>query len=101
MPLAHHSSLQAGRWKALPDDLLAEESLPLRNTLVAIPELDAFDQADLNTNPVLNEPPPVPLVGALLVAEGRITREQLNACLLIQAQDHPDLPIGQILVRCG
>jgi putative methionine-R-sulfoxide reductase with GAF domain len=108
MPLAHHSapasdrdSFQTGRWKALRDDLLVEESLPLQNTLVAIPELDAFDQADLNTNPVLNEPPPVPLVGALLVAEGRITREQLNACLLIQAQDHPDLPIGQILVRCG
>ena len=108
LPLAKQPSstvdrdpVQFQRWQALHDDLLVEEPFPSRNTLMAIPELDAFDPADLNTNPVLNEAPPVPLVGALLVAEGRITREQLNACLLIQAQDHPELPIGQILVRCG
>jgi putative methionine-R-sulfoxide reductase with GAF domain len=108
MLLAHHSSpatdcdsSQTGRWQALRDDLLVEESLPSQNTFLAIPELDPFDQKDLNTNPVLNEAPPVPLVGALLVAEGRITREQLNVCLLLQAQDYPTLPIGQILVRSG
>jgi hypothetical protein len=68
---------------------------------LAIPELNSFDQTELNDNPVLNEKQPVPLIGALLMAEHLITREQLNACLLIQMQDHPNLPIGQILVRCG
>ncbi len=43
----------------------------------------------------------MPLFGALLVAEGTITLEQLNACLLLQTQDYPDTPIGQILLRCG
>lgn len=39
------------------------------------------------------------LLGALLVAEGCLTAEQLEASLLIQKQDHPDLPLGEILVR--
>jgi putative methionine-R-sulfoxide reductase with GAF domain len=81
-------------------DIDSEDDAP-RSLRLAIPELNDFDQAELNENPVLNCQPPVPLVGALLIAEGLITQEQLNACLLLQAQDHPDLPIGQILVRCG
>ena len=44
---------------------------------------------------------PVPLIGALLVAEGLITQAQLNACLSLQAQDHPGTPLGQILLRRG
>jgi putative methionine-R-sulfoxide reductase with GAF domain len=67
----------------------------------AIPELENFDQDELNSNPILNTPKPVPLIGALLIDEGWITREQLNACLLLQEQDHPDMPIGQILIHCG
>lgn len=45
--------------------------------------------------------PPVPLLGALLTAEGLITPEQLEACLLLQRQDHPNLPLGEIILRCG
>lgn len=81
-------------------DLDIEDESP-RSLRLAVPELTEFDQAELNENPVLNCQPQVPLVGALLISEGLITQEQLNACLLLQAQDHPDLPIGQILVRCG
>jgi len=66
-----------------------------------IPELDGFDLDELNNNPILNAARPVPLLGALLIAEGLVTREQLNACLLLQEQDHPDLPLGQIMLRCG
>ncbi|MFL5801648.1 MAG: GAF domain-containing protein [Roseiflexaceae bacterium] len=66
-----------------------------------IPEMDAFDQEEIDNNPVLNVPEHITLFGALLVAEGLITSEQLNACLLIQAQDYPTTPIGQILLRCG
>jgi putative methionine-R-sulfoxide reductase with GAF domain len=67
----------------------------------AIPELDDFDQEEMNSNPVLNTLKPVPLIGALLLDEGLITREQLHACLLLQEQDHPNMPIGQILVHYG
>lgn len=73
----------------------------LANTRLGIPEMDAFDQDEIDNNPVLNAEEHVTLFGALLVAEGLITREQLKACLLLQAQDYPDTPIGQILVRCG
>lgn len=66
-----------------------------------IPELDDFDQHEFSTNPVLNASRPVPLIGALLIAEGLITQEQLNACLLLQEQDHPDKTIGQILLQSG
>jgi hypothetical protein len=79
---------------------LAELGLPTR-MLLAIPELGSFDQEELNDNPVLNELYPVPLIGALLLARRLITREQLDACLLLQAQSHADLPIGQILVQHG
>jgi GAF domain-containing protein len=43
----------------------------------------------------------MPLIGALFVTEGLVTQEQLEACLLLQAQDHPDAPLGQIMLRCG
>src|SRR3954452_20595488 len=69
--------------------------------LLAIPELGSFDQDELNDNPVFNELCAMPLIGALLLDRRLITREQLDACLLLQAQTHPDLPIGQILVRGG
>jgi putative methionine-R-sulfoxide reductase with GAF domain len=52
-------------------------------------------------HPMLHLHESVPLFGALLVAEGAITLEQLNACLLLQTQDYPTTPIGQILLRCG
>src|SRR5262245_3415223 len=86
-------------WQALRADL-DEERPPAYKTGLVIPELESFDQEELNENPVLNHQS-VPLVCALLIAERLITQEQLNACLLLQSQDHPDLPIGQILVRCG
>ena len=73
----------------------------LANVKVKIPEMAAFDQDEIDENPVFNVQKSVPLFGALLVAEGLITHEQLSACLLLQAQDYPDTPIGQILVRCG
>jgi len=87
-------------WQALRAD--PDEDSPFSHAArLAIPELESFDQEELNDNPVLNHRPAVPLVGALLIAEGLITQEQLNACLLLQSQDHPDQPIGQILLRCG
>jgi putative methionine-R-sulfoxide reductase with GAF domain len=43
----------------------------------------------------------IPLIGAILVAEGPLTNEQLEAGLLLQKQDHPDQALGEILVRCG
>lgn len=43
----------------------------------------------------------VPLVGALLVAEGLLSQEQINAAILLQQQDHPSERLGEILVRCG
>ncbi|MEI7644178.1 MAG: GAF domain-containing protein [Chloroflexales bacterium] len=43
----------------------------------------------------------VPLLGALLVAEGLVTQEQINATLLLQHQDYPDELLGEILIRCG
>jgi len=43
----------------------------------------------------------VPLIGALLVAEGIVTQEQLENCLLLQAQDHHNTPIGRVLIECG
>src|SRR5262245_54282952 len=73
----------------------------IANERMEIPEMDAFNQDEIDNNPVLNVQQPVTLFGALLVAEGLITSEQLNACLLLQAQDYPDTPIGQILLRCG
>lgn len=88
-------------WRALREDPDTHEEPFSQTTLLAIPELNEFDQDELNASPVFNERRALPLVGALLVDEGLITRGQLDACLLLQAQDHPDLPIGQILVRCG
>jgi putative methionine-R-sulfoxide reductase with GAF domain len=73
----------------------------LVSTRLRIPEMEAFDQDEIELNPVLNLHESVPLFGALLVAEGTITLEQLNACLLLQTQDYPNTPIGQILLRCG
>jgi putative methionine-R-sulfoxide reductase with GAF domain/CheY-like chemotaxis protein len=73
----------------------------LANARLRIPEMDAFDQDEIDNNPVLNAQEHVTLFGALLVAEGLITCEQLKACLLLQAQDYPDTSIGQILLRCG
>lgn len=64
-------------------------------------ELARFDPAELPNDQVVNTSKHIPLIGALLISEGLITREQLNASLLIQAQDHPDMPVGEILVRCG
>lgn len=69
--------------------------------LLAIPELEAFDQEELNDNPVFNDMCPIPLIGALLLDRRLITREQLDASLIVQAQMHPAPPIGQILVRRG
>jgi putative methionine-R-sulfoxide reductase with GAF domain len=43
----------------------------------------------------------VPLIGALLVAEGLVTQEQLEDCLFFQAHDCPSTPIGQILLQHG
>jgi hypothetical protein len=43
----------------------------------------------------------IPLLGALLVAEGPLTNEQLEASLLLQKQDYPNQALGEILVRCG
>jgi putative methionine-R-sulfoxide reductase with GAF domain len=71
------------------------------NVRLAIPELEQFNPEELDNNPTLQPHQPVPLIGALLIDAGLITREQLNACLLLQAQDDPDTPIGQILLRCG
>jgi putative methionine-R-sulfoxide reductase with GAF domain len=73
----------------------------IANEPMKIPEMDAFDQDEIDNNPVLNGHEQVTLFGALLVAENLITSEQLKACLLLQAQDYPDTPIGQILLRCG
>jgi hypothetical protein len=78
----------------------AELELPAP-LLLAIPELGAFDQDELNDNPILNELCPIPLIGGLLIARRLITREQLDACLLLQSRMHPAPPIGQILVRNG
>ncbi|MEI7768625.1 MAG: GAF domain-containing protein [Chloroflexales bacterium] len=47
------------------------------------------------------EKPVIPLIGALLVAEGLLTQEQINATLLLQQQDYPDELLGEILIRCG
>src|SRR5215212_6451308 len=70
----------------------AELELPTP-LLLAIPELGAFDQDELNDNPILNELYPIPLIGGLLIARRLITREQLDACLLQQSQMHPAPPI--------
>ena len=78
----------------------AELELPTP-LLLAIPELGAFDQDELNDNPILNELCPIPLIGGLLIARRLITRDQLDACLLQQSQMHPAPPLGQILVRNG
>ena len=78
----------------------AEPELPPQVSL-AIPELWSFDQEELNDNPVFNELCPMPLIGALLLDRQLITRAQLDICLLLQAQTHPNLPIGQILILKG
>lgn len=44
---------------------------------------------------------PAPFIGALCVLEGLITIEQLEDCLLIQADSRPTLPLGQLLVQHG
>jgi putative methionine-R-sulfoxide reductase with GAF domain len=79
----------------------SEENDMLNRAFSAIPEMETFDQDELNNNPILNAAKPMPPIGALLVAEGLITREQLNASLLVQEQDHPNMPIGELLVRSG
>src|SRR6266540_2035374 len=43
----------------------------------------------------------IPRLGALCVALGYISPEQLDACLLLQSQDCPGVRLGQILRRCG
>jgi GAF domain-containing protein len=43
----------------------------------------------------------IPRLGALCVALGYISQEQLDACLLLQTQDCPGVRLGQILRRCG
>jgi len=43
----------------------------------------------------------IPRLGALAVALGYIAEEQLDACILLQAQDYPGVPLGQILLHCG
>jgi putative methionine-R-sulfoxide reductase with GAF domain len=70
--------------------------------------MDLFDHTEIDTNTVLNAggdtssvDGAMPLLGALLVAEGLITREQLKACLLLQSQDHPGVQLGQIVLRSG
>lgn len=87
-------------WRSLRPDF-DEDLPPGQQKRLAIPELESFDQDELNHNPILNHHDSVPLVGALLMAQGLITQEQIRACLLVQMQDHPDLAIGEILVRCG
>jgi putative methionine-R-sulfoxide reductase with GAF domain len=79
----------------------SKEQFMSNGAFSAIPEMEHFDQDELNNNPILNAAKPLPLLGALLVSEGLITREQLGASLLVQEQDHPDMPIGQLLVRSG
>jgi putative methionine-R-sulfoxide reductase with GAF domain len=51
----------------------------------------------MKTNDVLSGS----LLGALLIDQGLVTQEQIEACLLLQRQDHPRLPLGEIIVRCG
>lgn len=41
------------------------------------------------------------LLGALLIEQGLVTQEQIEACLLLQRQDYPQRPLGEIVVRCG
>ena len=96
---SHHNALVPPSLFTTPSSF-AEPELPTYMP-VAIPELWSFDQEELNDNPVLNELCPIPLIGGLLLARQLITREQLDACLLLQAQAYPELPIGQILVRNG
>lgn len=45
--------------------------------------------------------PTVPLLGALIIAEGLLTQEQLEACLLLQQQERPHRQIGEILLSLG
>lgn len=45
--------------------------------------------------------PTVPLLGALCIAEGLVTPEQLEEGLARQAHDLQGVPIGQILVQSG
>jgi len=71
----------------------------ISNSLSFIPALEVSSQEDPGSSS--NNTRQIPLIGALLIDNGLITREQLNASLLVQQQDHPDTPIGQILVRCG
>src|SRR5215211_2559661 len=70
LPASATVAPKASMWQALranPDD----ENPPYHTARLAIPELESFDQEELNDNPVLNHRP-VPLVGALLIAEGLI-----------------------------
>lgn len=69
------------------------------NSLSFIPELEVLGQE--SGGGLDQKGRPIPMLGALLIENGLITREQLNASLLVQKQDHPDTPIGEILVRCG
>src|SRR5690242_19920630 len=91
LPASADVATKTTTWQALRANL-DDECPPSHTSGLAIPELESFDQEELNDNPVLNHRPAVPLVGALLIAEGLITQEQLNACLLLQSQDHPDQP---------
>jgi hypothetical protein len=43
----------------------------------------------------------VPLLGALCVAAGFVTNEQVERCLQLQRDAYPGTPIGQILVLEG
>jgi hypothetical protein len=46
-------------------------------------------------------PPSIPLLGALLVTEGLLSQDQVEACLLLQQHDYPELRLGEIALRCG
>lgn len=43
----------------------------------------------------------IPLLGALLVTEGLLSQSQVEACLLLQQHDFPELRLGEIALRCG
>ncbi len=45
--------------------------------------------------------PSIPLVGALLVADNRITNDQLATALRLQTENFPGQPLSEILVRYG
>jgi hypothetical protein len=49
----------------------------------------------------MTPPPLIPLLGALLVTEDLLSQSQVEACLLLQQHDYPELRLGEIALRCG